>query len=432
MKRDRRIPAFLCVAALAVSAAGCGYRMESTESDTIPYTAVTGMEDTPVVDYAVPHMSANILTDLRGYSASGVKRAALKGQKLPERFRLVDACTGETVYSGFIDRAAYNGDMKLSQGYADFSDFTDEGRYYLVCGMIGQSYRFEIREKYYGELFRENVRILTKACGDGTLSVADALGLLESFEWYGALFEDGDDSGLPDVLESLKTWVGHKESEGIEESETALYAAFLAKFSYNYQNYDRQYATDCLKRASTVFGQAQSIVGKDSECFFALTELYRATGLKTYGDQITDHRSYFKNNSSYLEEPGYLMGIMTYIATRQRVDVEMCETFMEELMDRAEEISGRCGEMTDPVTARNNGSEELLKRAIQVSCVNYVMNIYQYTIVVEEFLHYLMGENLESVSFYDEDSDRSEYLLLLAQLAAGEEELLQEQKGQDG
>lgn len=88
--------------------------------------------------------------------------------------------------------------------------------------------------------------------------------------------------------------------------------------------------------------------------------------------------------------------------------------------------------MTDPVTARNNGSEELLKRAIQVSCVNYVMNIYQYTIVVEEFLHYLMGENLESVSFYDEDSDRSEYLLLLTQLAAGEEEFLQEQKGQDG
>lgn len=429
MKNNGRFLALLCSASLAVSAAGCGRRAE-IGNGTIPSAAVGGMEEAPVVDYAVPRMSANILADLRGYSALGVKRAALKGKELPETFRLVDVRTGETVYSGAVEKAEYDGETQRYRGYADFSDFTDEGEYYLVCDLIGRSYRFEIREKYYLKLFRENLESLTKACEDGTLSVAAAADLLEAFEWYGALFEDGD--GLPDVLKALKTWVAYRESEGVEKSETALYAAFLAKFGYNYQNYDRSYATDCLKRASTVFGETENGAGKDADSFFALTELYRATGLAAYRDQIADYRSRFGNGGGYLDERGYRMGIMTYLATRQKVDVEMCETFMADLMDRAEDISGRCGRMTDPVTAADNTPEELLGQAIQVSCVNYVMNIYQYTRIVEEFLHYLMGINPESVSFYEETSDRSEYLLLLAQLAAAEEEFLQEQKGRDG
>lgn len=431
MKKYGRSFSLFCGAVLAVSASGCGCRTES-EGGAIPYAAVSGMEEMPVVDYTVPQMSANILADLRGYSALGKKQAALKGKALPEVFRLVDAHTGETVYKGPVSGVTYNEDMGLTQGYADFSSFTDEGEYYLVCDIIGQSYRFEIRERYYLELFRENYEILSEACGDGTLSVADALDLLEAFEWYGTVFEDGDGDGLPDVLGSLREWVSHEEAEGVAEDEKALYAAFLAKFSYNYQNYDRQYATDCLKRASTVFGQAQNTFSRDSDIFFALTELYRAAGLRTYRDQIADYKSYFEDNSSYLEEPGYLMGAMTYMATRQSVDVALCETFMERLMDRTEEISMHCGEMADPITAKNNGSEELLQRAVEVSCVNYVMNIYQYTAIIEEFLHYLMGANLESVSFYERDVDRSGYLLLFAQLAANEEGVLRGQGGRGG
>ena len=417
MIKYRRFFSFLCCILLAVSMTGCGYRAE-TESGTTPYAAAASMESTPIVDYAVPQMSANILVDLRGYSSWDIKRAALKGRDLPEVFRLIDAETGGTVYNGTISSVRYNEELNLYMGYADFSSFTKEGRYYLECDMIGQSYRFEIREQYYRELLDENCELMAAECATGALSVADAMELLEAFEWYGTIFADEDEDQLPDVLEALKTWVSHKESLGVEDEETALYAAFLAKFSFNYQNYDRQYATDCLKRASTVFGQVQNSISKDADSFFALTELYRATGLLSYNNQIVDYKSFFENNSSYLEEVGYLYGIMTYMATRQKVDVDMCEAFIGKLMDRSEEISVHCEEMIHPVTARNNGSEELLKRALVVSCVNYVMNIYQYTNIVEEILHYLMGENLESMSFYEQDTDKSGYLLLLAQMAA--------------
>ena len=47
---------------------------------------------------------------------------------------------------------------------------------------------------------------------------------------------------------------------------------------------------------------------------------------------------------------------------------------------------------------------------------------YQYTRIMEEFLHYLMGQNLESVSFYESDESRVDYMLLLAQLAVNHEE----------
>lgn len=425
MKIHNRYFLFLGGVLLAAFMAGCGYRAE-TESGTTPYAAATSMESTPIVDYSVPQMSTNILVDLRGYSSTEKKEASVKGRELPEEFRLIDAETGNIVYNGSLNNVSYNDELKLYLGSADFSSFTQEGIYYLECSIVGQSYRFEIREQYYQELFEENCELMMKECIAGTLSVTDAIDLLEAFEWYSPVFSDGDGDQEPDVLAALKAWVSHKESTGVEDAETALYAAFLAKFSYNYQDYDRQYATDCLKRASTVYGQVQNSISKDADNFFALTELYRATGLWTYRNKIVDYKNFFTNNSSYLEERGYLYGIMTYMATRQRVDVEMCDIFMDGLMDRAEEISMRYADMVNPMTARNNGSTELLQCAVEVSCANYIMNIYQYTNIVEEFLHYLMGENLESVNFYEQDADRSEYLLLLAQLADGASDSTQE------
>ena len=219
------------------------------------------------------------------------------------------------------------------------------------------------------------------------------------------------------LLKELRGWVSHMEENGLETGEEPLYAALLAKFSYLYQKSDHEYATDCLKRASTVFGQIQTAMGRDADTFFALTELYRATGLYTYRNQIADYKSFFENNSSYLEENGYLYAIMTYMSTRQRVDVELCEEFMGNLMNRSEEVSNRYADMIHPVASKNNGSEDILKCAVELSCANYIMNNYQYTRIAEEFFHYLMGQNPESVCFYEEDENRGGYLLLLAQLA---------------
>ncbi len=406
----------VCCLISAAFAAGCGYR-EQVQIEETPSAAPSAMESEPVADYEVPQMTANILVDLQGYSASASKCAWVKGKKLPDSFRLVDASEKETVFEGTIEDVTYDEKSGLYLGTADFSEYTLEGKYYLACDFIGRSFPFELREKNYKEMFAEICSSMTEQCMDGSLQVEDAITLLETYEWYDDLFtQDGGD--VPDVLNALKAWVTSREAKGTDAEETVLYAAFLAKFSYNYQNYDRQYATDCLKRASTVYGQAKDKTSPDPDMFFALTELYRATGLNTYGKQITDYRDFFESDSGYPAQTGYLYGIMTYMSTRQKIDMELCETFMMRLMDRAEEISLSYEDRLNLSKSPEECASDLLRQAVEVSCANYVMNIYQYTNIVEGLLHYLMGKNPVSVSFYDCAKDRAGYLLPLAQLAA--------------
>lgn len=415
MKRygNRAVAALISI--LAVLSGGCG--IQEQENNSSPYAEVEGMEGTPIVEYSVPHMLPNVLVDTRGYTAECEKRAAVKGRELPQTFRLRDAETGEEVYSGRLEKVVYNEELGLYTGQACFDEYDTEGTYYLECDMIGQSYRFGIEDAMYTELFRETYDLMVEACKDHSLEVSDAMALLVAYEWYGRVFPDEDGDQIPDVLKTLQSWISYMEESGSEETDNALYAAFLAKFSYNFQKFDQTYATDCLRRASTVFGQVQTTLSRDADAFFALTELYRATGLGTYRNQISDYKSFFENNGSYLEELSYLCGTMTYMSTRQKVDMELCALFMTSLTNRGEEISKRYEDMIHPVSARNNGADDLLKSAMELSCANYVLNTYQYTQITEEFLHYLMGQNVESVCFYPEEGDRSSYMLLFAQLA---------------
>ncbi|MCM1062893.1 MAG: glycoside hydrolase family 9 protein [Eubacterium sp.] len=395
---------------------GCSIQAEQDNGGSL-HLAVEGMESTPIVDYSVPSIMPNVLVDSRGYAAGCEKRAAVKGRELPETFRLMDAETGEEVYSGLLDKVTYHKELGIYTGAACFDEYDRPGVYYLECDMIGQSYRFGIQASMYEDLFRETYDILTEACSDHSLSTSEAMALLVAYEWYSEVFPDENRDQVPDVLKELQSWISYMEDSGPDAGDGVLYAAFLAKFSYNYQKFDQSYATDCLRRASTVFGQEHTVPGRDADAFFALTELYRATGLYTYRNQIVDYKSFFENNGSYLEEASYLCGAMTYMATRQKVDVELCALFMNSLTTRGEEISNRYEDMIHPVTARNNGANDLLKSAVELSCANYVLNSYQYTQITEEFLHYLMGQNAESVCFYPEEGDRSSYMLLFAQLA---------------
>jgi endoglucanase len=406
------LAAFLC--------AGCGFETtgELGGGDVLSTSAkVSSMESTPVVDYVVPQLFPNVLVDVTGYRTEGSKLATVKGKRLPETFQLVDAETGEIVFAGKLENVEYSAEQDLYSAYADFGDWTQEGSYYLECEYVGRSYTFTLEEGLYDRLFQDACEEMMDACRQQTVDVDDIEKLLLICEWYGEIVPDGDSDGIPDLLESVADWIEATGDQTVTEGKEASYAAVLAKFSYLYQKYDRQYATDCLKRASVVYDQTQSKLQKDSECFHALTELYRATGLNTYNNQIAEYKTYFENHDTFAEEGGYLYGAMTYMATRQSVDTDLCQIFMNALKEQGESVSSLYKEMIHPVTAHNNGPEDLLWHASELACANYVMNNYQYNQIMEEFLHYLRGRNPQSVDFYDADEGgRAEYLILLAQL----------------
>jgi endoglucanase len=163
-------------------------------------------------------------------------------------------------------------------------------------------------------------------------------------------------ASLPDMLEYIADWLEKTVNETEDkEPDTMTYVAVLAKFSYLYQKYDVQYATQCLQHASAIYTKLAAASGRDAE------------------------------------------------------------KFMEGIRDQGEELAKRSGKMIDAVTSVNNGTEDLLKRAEELACANYILYSYQYTEILEDFLHYLMGRNRDSVCYYPEEGKTSDYLLLIAQ-----------------
>ena len=416
MRGTKWIALALITSLLAGVCGGCGTGEETVAGEK-NYAAAEGMESTPVIEYIVPRATANVLVDRLGYQALGKKEAAIKGKELPEEFCLVDADTGEMVYKGSIEKVSYIEETECYLGYAAFEEYEEPGRYYLECEKIGRSYTFSIEEQHYIQLFEELNNQVLVACKERTASVDAVTALLTAYEWYPELFSDEDGNQVPDILEQLVKWFETWEDEEKEEKGQIQKAALLAKFSYLYQKYDKKYATSCLQTASTTFDKTKSTMHKDAATFFALTELYRASGLSTYRKQILDYKTYFENNS-FGGEREYLYGAMTYMVTRQKVDVDLCNILLDKMMDRGEEISNRFEAMTHPVAAQNNGTEDILSLASEVIFVNYVLNSYQYHTILEEFLHYLGGRNLQSVTFYPGEEDCAEYILMLAQLAS--------------
>lgn len=415
----RTVLPMICLAAFLC---GCGFAAAEETGEGAAAKA-DAMENTPVVDYVVPKLYPNVLVDAQGYRAAGNKLAAVRGRQLPETFELVNAETGERVFSAALENVEYSEEQGLYSAYADFHEWRQEGVYYLECEYVGRSYTFPLKNDLYEGMFADLCAELTEGCRQQTVTVSDINRILLAYEWYGEVFPDGDADGIPDMLEVVADWIKATGEQPVAAGEEAAYATALAKFSYLYQKFDRQYATDCLKRASVVFGQMQSMQ-EDADVFHALTELYRATGLRTYGNQIVEYRTYFENHSGFAEGDGYLYGAMTYLVTRQPVNRELCTVFMNELMEQGETVGGLYEEMIHPVTAHNNGESDLLHHALQLAGANYVINNYQYNHIMEELLHYLRGRNALSVDFYTVgDEEKSKYLMILTQLLAVQDAL---------
>lgn len=392
-----------------------------TEQTTSGTHTRTAMESTPVISYTVPVQTANLLVDLCGYSTEASKTAVVKSEAhFEEEVRVVDAGSGETLQTLSAKEQEYREDIGLYTAEVDFSPVSTEGTYYLENDTVGRSYSFSVEEDFYAERLAEVSEELRGACADSSATPKDVYLLLATYEWYDEMFA-AEDGGTPELLDSVAAYLEYEANTAAEEPVTDLYyVAALAKFSYLYQSYQVKYATQCLRHASALYADAAA-TGKDAERFLALAELYRASGQSSYRNQLASYQEYFADNTTFPQEQGYLFGAMTYLSTRQRVDTELCASLMEGIRSRGEELAKRIEDMIDPLDAHNNGTEELLSTALQLSCANYILSSYQYTELVEDILHYLSGYNLGSELYPITDEERGEELLLLAQLAVLDE-----------
>lgn len=512
---------------ILVTFTGCG------AIGDLPKNALQGREETddftslglsPEFNYEVPESLPSILVDQVGYAKRSNKIAMINGEQPPDTFAIIDAKTGREVYTGQIEEKGYDEAAKAYISYADFTDFTTEGTYYIQAAEIGQSYLFAIADEPYEALFtkvfkqyyynRCGLTLSAQLAGEAAHNAChsreaqmkeeamikrdvsggwhvDEIGsrdvvkgcqtinsMLLAYELYPDAFGDvigipESGNGIPDVLDEVKyeiDWllkmqdaksgavyasvssVDNKTTgyilyiDGITMDATIHFAATMAKFSYLYQSYDLEFATLCLKASDRAYRYVQMYLADVSreQYFFAASELYRATGGYQYHMVVKDYLT--QNTEPDLENDFAFWGCVTYLSTKQKVDVNLCSAVIQDLMRKVESISyaSKASKLLVGVDERQGGHSGLLRDMARLTVVDHIITNHEYATVLENHLHYMLGRNLSSISYLNgvggrnyQDVDESlgimnqvdlnaELLLLLAailndELVVGEE-----------
>ncbi len=163
MTKDTDIMAKMCF--------NCGLEERDAERDLGEHTVyldnvVLEIVDDSDVDYSsVGPYQAPILANQIGYRTNDKKTAVVRADGGDE-FKVVNADTKETVYTGTLGAAVENSSAKESDRIADFSEVKTAGKYYITCGELDQSYTFVIADDPYKELMKEAVRMFyLQRCG---------------------------------------------------------------------------------------------------------------------------------------------------------------------------------------------------------------------------------------------------------------------------
>ncbi len=385
------------------------------------------MEPVAVLDFTVPSSSPNIMTDLGGYSPGSEKYAYLRINEKAgtvDAFRIVDMESGETVYEGGFSQAKNNTSLLV----ADFSELTQSGFYRVECETYGCSEVFPISEDLYGQLSDKAGSAIKESCRDLSADPHTVLDYLQAYEWYADILAEGKDetdtgivSGAPDELVCVRDWISGRDYEGSVGTEAVVYSTILAKFSFLYKNYDSALATECLRKASSIYSQSGNVVKSDSAAFRALAELYRASGESAYEAELENYKEFFSSGDVHPDE-GYMYGAMTYIVTRQTVDRDLCDMLVDSILADAQAINNRKREITDPMYSQTGGTGEMIGYIRTLMCANYILKGYEYDRTMQMMLHYLSGLNVESSPYEPGAEDEGVFYLIYSCMAALERE----------
>lgn len=465
---------------------GCGAQVAEAEQEREEAPLQT-MEEDPDLSYEVPVSAPHILVNQLGYITQSTKIAVFCGSQLPDRFEVIDADTGKTVYTGKPEKRESQDSCTDEIGYGDFSQVELPGKYYIEAPLLGDSYSFQIADNLYDDVLKEAVKqyyynrcgiTLTEefagsrahnACHTGhallreDMSVSmDVSGgwhqdengskdvvraaenisvMLLAYELFGDAFSDDMElpesrNGIPDLLDEIRyetDWLLKMQDEetgavyakvtvpaSTQGKPSAVYveppsmeaaegfAMCLARFSYLYQDYDREYAMTCLKAAERAFKYAlvnQTDDAQDSWRFAAAVELYRASGqqeCRYYLEKYLEEE--LKNEQEQEGDLPCFLGSVTYLMTRRTVNREYCSECIARLLQRAETLSAQMKKEPFYVQANEDQTNhsELLQKMLWMSTVNYIITNHEYETIIENHLHYFMGRNKLSISYIDD------------------------------
>ncbi|MCM1120278.1 MAG: glycoside hydrolase family 9 protein [bacterium] len=449
----KRIILYLLCFCLAAGHCGCGWVEDSDryldrnagtgDAQALQAEGAAGQDafrllSEAELDYPLPLQYPGVWVSLGGYDSKGIKEVFFRGRRLPDTFRVMDASTGQCVYTGSIGEKRYDDVSDEYNSYGEFTDFTDVGEYYIECDIIGRSYPFVLQEEQLGKRFEQAALLIRQQSRESLTGAEDqeiremlqqVLVTLLSYEFYSDVYEDGDGNQIPDILEYMTETVrGIVRLQQSAEPDELTYelAAALAKYSYLYQKYDAKYATETIQLAAGLWQQAEragDAVTENRARLLAAAELYRATGQRKYAQvvQASNGGLVGKYEQGDFDRYDYLAAI-TYISTKQRVELELCSRLIRVLMNRAEEIAGGIPRL-DYQESDMDGMDidEILWNMVVLSVVEYVITNYEYAGVIEDQYYFLWGRNARAHCYWEHDICNSPvrvacYLMMLSEM----------------
>ncbi len=124
----------------------------------------TDVSNAEIPKEAVP--DPDILVDQIGYEPDATKIAVFRGDIIGKTFDIVDATSGEVVYSGELSLPLYSDMSREMDAKVDFSDFNKPGTYKIKSEKLGESFEFTIAENIYGDVSKSLINMLfMQRCG---------------------------------------------------------------------------------------------------------------------------------------------------------------------------------------------------------------------------------------------------------------------------
>lgn len=146
----------------------CGMQGEDLPEHTI-YLDNVSLEliDDSAVDYtSIRAYEPPIVINQVGYQPDSEKIAVFREVTDETTFSVVNADSGETVYTGELYGETVNSSAGETDYFGDFSTVTEPGDYYITCGNLDDSYTFTIGTDVYDTLMDDTVRMLyLQRCG---------------------------------------------------------------------------------------------------------------------------------------------------------------------------------------------------------------------------------------------------------------------------
>lgn len=425
LRKNKLISLLVCICMMLTGCAdrlpGSGYRQKASE-----YTFELLPEEVNI-SYEVPVSAANVFVDRMGYEINNNKIVIFKGADMPASYTIRSREDGSVVYTGTVKERRMNTANEEYYSYGDFSDFTQKGNYYIQIDKYGESYPFIIHDNlYYSMFMRAFGRLSAMRSGDdnsenGGWQIAKIgenkevaacrcmYQLLTSYEFFPEVYTDDTgiaESGndIPDILDECRyeaQWLIHQAQINPDGSgEASGYrAAVLAKYAYLAQNLDSSFYRECLKAAEDAWKSAgKELAALDDLYALASAELYRLTGLAQYRKITEAFLGESALKTAKMSDEDFFAGVV-YMKTKNSVDVALCDSLIDKLMNEAEAIALKSKQNAFYICAEKNTVNRavILQEMLRICVVNHVITNHEYNTVIENHFHYLMGRNLDAV-----------------------------------